>query len=104
MPEHTAAVRVVNRRDQPLELHCGGVVHVVPPRGSLVLAAALLETPQVEVLMRRRALATHPVSAGDDGPTEADTRVEPAGATAARGNRNTVAANGTGDGSPSPAT
>jgi hypothetical protein len=63
----TGTVRLVNRRDQPVELHRGTEVVVIPPLGSLVLASDLARTPQIEVLIRHRLLAMRPVGA-DAGP------------------------------------
>jgi comEA protein len=49
-----------NLRDQPVELHLGGRVVVLPPHGEIGLSAADREAPLVRVLERRRALAVRP--------------------------------------------
>jgi hypothetical protein len=59
-------VRLVNRRDRPVELHCGGEAIVVPPLGSLDLPARLLEAPQIGVLLRRRVLVARTAAPADD--------------------------------------
>jgi len=72
MPENPSAlVELVNRREQPVELHYGAKVVVVPPLGSLVVASDLAQTPQIEVLIRRRLLATRLVESGAESATDA---------------------------------
>lgn len=75
MPDNAAenapeVVRLVNRRDQPVELHFGAEVSVIPPLGTLILPAKVLETPQIEMLIRRRVLAKRPVSSDAESTGE----------------------------------
>ena len=72
-------VRLFNRRQQPVELHCGDKVILLPPLGSVAVPADVPEIPQIEVLIRRRVLAMRPVvDEREGGP-----RNEPKGETEA---------------------
>ncbi len=55
MSDPTAArVRVINGRDQPVELIIGGQAVVVPPYGQVELDESALNSPQLQALEHRR--------------------------------------------------
>ncbi|HEY3079210.1 MAG TPA: hypothetical protein VGM69_04825 [Chloroflexota bacterium] len=55
-----ARVRVLNERDQPVELHCADGVVVLPPRGEAELDRRDVESPHVQVLAHRRLISVRP--------------------------------------------
>jgi hypothetical protein len=59
--EKTAKYLVFNHRDQPVELHCGHRVVVLPPQGQAELDEAEQASPQVQVLRQRRSVTVRPV-------------------------------------------
>lgn len=51
---------VLNPRSQPVELHIGGRIHVLPPRGRMEIDEKDLKEPQVDVLRKRRLISVRP--------------------------------------------
>ena len=49
-------VIVYNERNQPVELHLGSHVILIPPRGQDELARELIQLPQVQTLIQRKHL------------------------------------------------
>lgn len=54
--------RVINQRDQPVELHCGGRVVILASRAAAELSASEVSEPQLLGLERRGLLAIRTVS------------------------------------------
>ena len=64
-----------NERDQPVELHLGHSVVIVPPRGRVEIAAADLAAPQVRSMRVRGDLSVQRLEPGrsaarPNGPAE----------------------------------
>lgn len=51
--------RVINQRDQPTELHCGGRVVVLAARATVELSEREISEPQLAGLARRGLLSLH---------------------------------------------
>lgn len=51
--------RIINQRSQPVELHCGHDVVVLPPLGEAEVDETARDSPQVETLARRGLVAVH---------------------------------------------
>ncbi len=68
MSETSTKVLVLNRRQQPLELHCGREVVVVPPNGAVEVPASELDAPQIRVLRARRYVVVR--AASQEGPRD----------------------------------
>ncbi len=60
--------KVTNHRAQPVELHWEGGGTVVPPRGSLELAAEAVDAPRVQTLVARRYLSGEPLDVPSPEP------------------------------------
>jgi len=56
-------VRVINCRNQPVELHCGHRVVVLQPQAAAVLTDAEQASPVVQALVRQRHLVLRPLPA-----------------------------------------
>lgn len=77
MSQRPATHRVVNQRDQPVELHCGGRTVVLAPHATAELAASETDTAQVRTLARRglielRAVPEPPAAAVPTTTTAAE--------------------------------
>jgi len=57
-----AGRRVVNQRDQPVELHLVGGVVVVPPLGTAEISESDLDASQIRQLRRQSHLVVTPVA------------------------------------------
>lgn len=53
--------QVFNRRKQPVELHCGSNVLILPSMGMIELDSDHIETPQIKYLAGKRHIKIRPV-------------------------------------------
>lgn len=56
-PEAPKPVVLLNRRQQPVEIHLGADVRVLPPGGRTEIKAAHMSLPQVQRLIASKALS-----------------------------------------------
>ncbi len=61
--------RVFNNRSQPVELHFGQQVIVIPPNGMLELDETILAAEQVQRLHASGSITIHPVPAEPKSPS-----------------------------------
>ena len=74
LPKH---YQVFNNRSQPVELHCGGEVVVIPPHGQEELAGSILAAPQVLKLREIGAITILEKEVESPGPAQAEVQTGP---------------------------
>ena len=62
--------RVINQRDQPVELHCGGQVVVLAARAIAELGDSEIAQPQLQGLARRGLLSIQPLPEAEPAEDE----------------------------------
>lgn len=82
MNEPVNRYRVINQRDQPVELYCGGQVVVLAARSTAELGESEIAQPQLQGLARRGLISIQPLPEVE--PAEDETAEEQAAATPTR--------------------
>ena len=67
-PQPHRQVVLLNRRQQPVEIHLGADVHVLPPGARIEITASALQLPQVQRLIAHKALSVAVPAAADEAP------------------------------------
>ena len=62
--------RVLNRRQQPVEMLCEDRVVILPPKGEVIMSANDQSLPQVQSLLKRRLISVIPHEIGLPEPKE----------------------------------
>ena len=77
MSDHPTHYQVFNNRSQPVELHCGRQVVVIPPHGQTELDGSILAAPQVLKLCEIGAITIQEKEVGSPGPAQAEVQTGP---------------------------